>query len=308
MSHKHASTTTLAVIAAILGATAEALYAPLSKVVIVDTGVLMSLAFTFFGAGAGMMLVLLFGRKSKAVCDPARHLRKKDAGKLAGIILLTALANLLFFLGLALESAGTVSLLRNIGTVATVIFAAILLHEKISRPIGIGVTLIVLGSALLSFTNFSTFSYSPGSLFIIGSGIAFGALYTVMKLLADRNMVECAAIRGFGVGILALIAAFCFGEQLPSLPSMFGLMAVGFISCGLSAMFLMYGQRHLGSAKAGAIYGLYPLFGVILAFLLLGEMPSGASAVALLFFLPGMFLILRENLRTPPEKSDPDKK
>ena len=305
--HRTINITTLSVIATLLGATSEALYAPLSKIFVSDTGVLMSLAFIFFGAGAGLLLVLLFGRKSKAIFDPARHLQKKDTGKLIGIILLTALANVLLLIGLQQESAASTSMLRNLATVATVVFAATLLHEKISKRLGIGVALIVLGCTALSITNIATFSFSTGALFIIGGCIAFGSLYTVMKLLADRNPVECGIIRGFGVGVLALIAAFCFGEHLPSLPSACSLMAVGFIGCGLSGLLMMYGQRHLGSAKAGAIFGIYPLIGVLLAFPLLGEIPSAAFLAALIMFIPGMYFVITKNSGTAAGAEDPEK-
>ena len=293
--HKALNITVIAVIATLLGATAEALFTPLSKIFVTDTGILMSVAFLFFGSGAGTLLVLLFGRKSKVVFDPKRHLQKKDTGKLIGIILLTALANVLLLIGLQQESAAAASMLRNFTTVATVVFAAVLLREKISKRLGVGVALIVLGSITLSITNITTLSFSTGSLFIIGACIVFGGLYTMTRLLADRNPVECTIIRGFGVGILAFIAALCMGEQLPSLSSAFGFMITGFVASGLSILFLMYGQRHLGSAKAGAIFGIYPLIGVLLGIPILGEVPSAAFLVALIIFIPGMYLVITKN-------------
>ena len=79
-SAKHSlalSTAAIGVIAAILASLAEALYTPLTKLISADAGLMMSVAFIFFGSAFGMSIVLLFGRKSKAIFDPKRHLRKK---------------------------------------------------------------------------------------------------------------------------------------------------------------------------------------------------------------------------------------
>ena len=132
-NNKLISITVFGVIAALLGATAEALYTPLGKFFVEDTEALMSLAFIFLGAGAGMLLVLLLGRKSIVIYDPKRRLQKKDTWKLIGIILLTALANLLLLTGIQQEAAATASILRNVTTVATVLFAAFLLIRSAVR-------------------------------------------------------------------------------------------------------------------------------------------------------------------------------
>ena len=57
------STVTIGVIATILAAASEAVYTPLIKLVSADTGVLMSLAFVFLGAGCESLIILAIGRK-----------------------------------------------------------------------------------------------------------------------------------------------------------------------------------------------------------------------------------------------------
>ena len=291
-------------IAAILAAVTEALYIVLTKISSTDIGVLMSVAFIFFGAGCGSLIMLFFGRKSKAIFDPERHLQKKDTGKLIAIILLSMLALSLMISGFHQESATTSSILQNVTTVATVLFAAFLLKEKISKRLGIGVALIVLGSLALVVTNPATLSFSTGSLFIIGGGIIFGGIYILMKLLADRNPIETILIRSFGIGIIALIIATCMGESLPSIPNALGLMVAGFIGCGFSPMILMYAQRHLGAAKAGAIYGIYPLLGVVFAIPILGEIPSAAFLAALILFIPGMYFVITKSNNAAAAKEE----
>ena len=301
------SVTTIGVIAAFLAATAEALYAPLVKLTGADAGIMMSVAFLFFGAGCGSLIILFFGRKSKSLFDPERHLRKKDTGKLIGVIVLGLAAVSLDVTGFNMVSAGTASLLQNLITVTTILLAAFLLKEKISKRLGIGVTLIILGSIALSITKIATFEFSIGALVLIGSAIVSGFLYIMMKLLSDRNPVEITIVLGVCAGIIAFLIALCLGESLPSLQSALGLMAAGFVICGLSPVFLMYGQRYLGAAKAGAIFGIYPLLGVLLAIPLLGEMPTASLLAALILFIPGMyFVIVKQNRKAVAEAESGD--
>ena len=198
-------------------------------------------------------------------------------------------------IGFQMETAATSSILQNIITVAIVLFAALFLKEKIPKRLGVGVALIVLGSLALAVTNPGSLSFSTGSLIIIGACLLVGALITLTKLLSERNPIEITIIRSLIVGAASLIIAFCMGESLPSLPQALGLMVTGFVGCGLCPLFLMYAQRYLGAAKAGAIYGIYPLLGVLLAIPILGEIPGASFIAALILFIPGMYFVITKN-------------
>ena len=248
-----------------------------------------------FGVGVGMLVFLFFGRKSKTVFDPKRHLRKNDIWKVVLLILLSLTANVLIILGLQQETAAAGSILQNVSTIATVVFAALFLHEKIPKRLGVGGVLIILGSLALSITNAAVLSFSTGSLLIIAGNVTMGASYVVTKLLADRNPIENVLCRGFGVAVITFVIASCLGESLPSLPTALGLMAVGFLTSGFSTMLLQYGQRSLGAAKAGVIYGLAPLLGVFFAIPILGEIPGAAFIAALILFIPGMYFVITKN-------------
>ena len=300
------SFTAIGVIAAILASVAEALYTPLTKLISADAGLMMSVSFIFFGSAFGMLIVLLFGRKSKAVFDPKRHLRKKDTGILLAIILVSMAVFTAEIIGFQLETAATSSILQNVGTVATVLFAALFLKEKIPKRLGVGVALIVLGSLALAVTNPETLSFSTGSLIIIGACLLVGVIYILLKLLSERNPIEITIIRGLIIGAAALVTAFCMGESLPSLPHALGLMVTGFVACGLCPLFLMYAQRYLGAARAGAIYGIYPLLGVLFAIPILGEIPSAAFLAALILFIPGMYFVITKNTGTEAAKKEED--
>ena len=90
----------------------------------------MSVAFIFFGAGCGSLMILLLWRKSKAVFDPKRHLRKEDAGKFIAIVILSLLSFGIEIIGIQMVPGGEASILQNVITISTVLLAALLLREK----------------------------------------------------------------------------------------------------------------------------------------------------------------------------------
>ena len=294
---------TIAILITIIAASARSLHAPLTKLLSAETGAIMSLSFMCLGIGVGMLVFLFFGRKSKAVFDPKRHLQRNDIWKVVLLIILSLIANVLIIMGLQQETAAAGSILQNVSTIATVVFAALFLHEKIPKRLGVGGALIILGSLAISITNAAVLSFSTGSLLIIAGNVAMGASYVVTKLLANRNPIENVLCRGFGVAVITFVIASCLGEQLPSLPTALGLMGVGFLTSGFSTMLLQYGQRSLGAAKAGVIYGLAPLLGVIFAIPLLGEMPGAAFIAALILFIPGMYFVITKNSGKTAEKT-----
>ena len=293
----------IAILSTIIAASARSLHAPLTKLLSAETGAIMSLSFMCFGIGVGMLVFLFFGRKSKAVFDPKRHLQRNDIWKVVLLIILSLIANVLIIMGLQQETAAAGSILQNVSTIATVVFAALFLHEKIPKRLGVGGALIILGSLAISITNAAVLSFSTGSLLIIAGNVAMGASYVVTKLLANRNPIENVLCRGFGVAVITFVIASCLGEQLPSLPTALGLMGVGFLTSGFSTMLLQYGQRSLGAAKAGVIYGLAPLLGVIFAIPLLGEMPGAAFIAALILFIPGMYFVITKNSGKTADKT-----
>ena len=297
MNNKPVSAAGIGIIAAIIASITAALYTPLTKIVSADTELVMSFAFIFLGSGCGLLLILLFGRKSKTIYDPQRHLQKKDTLKIIPLVFFAMLGLFLMTAGIQLETSATSSILQNVTPVATILFAALFLKEKIPKRLGIGVALIVLGSIPLAITDISTLSFSMGSILLILGCISMGGCFTVTKLLAERNPVQIITIRGFSISVIAFIIAFCMGNTLPALPDALKLMATGFIGCGLSPMLLMYGQRHLGAAKAGAIFGIYPLLGTILAIPLLGENLPVTLLAALILFIPGMYFVITKNSR-----------
>ena len=308
-SAKHSpllSPAVLGVIVSVIAATAESLFTPLLKLTSADTGIMMSLTFVFLGSGCGLLLMRIFGRKSKSLYDPERRPQKKDTGKILGFIFISLVAITFLLQGARLESSTTAAILQNITPVVTVLLAALLLKEKISKRLGIGVALIVLGSVALTVTNPSTLSFSSGSLFVIIGSILLGCSYVISKRLADRNPVEILTIRGFGMAAVTLIAALVMGEQLPSLQGAAGLMITGFIGTGVAFLFMMYGQRHIGAAKSGAIYSIYPLLGVLISIPLFGEMPTASLLAALILFIPGMYFVITKSSGKTAEQKPAD--
>ena len=89
-----------------------------------------------------------------------------------------------------------------------------------------------------------------------------------------------------GKRLQAVALALLAGETLPSPEVALRVMALGFVSYGLSIFFYVRAQRELGAACTRAYYSVNPFVGSLLALILLRERLGPGYFAA----LPGMLL------------------
>ena len=294
----------IAGLCAVLAAVAYAVELPFSKLMFASSGTLMTLAFCFFGGAAGLALCAFFGRKTSFM-DTSRNLRKSDMPVFIFVILTSAAANILIYLGLDGTSASDTSILSNFVTVASALIALFIFKEKIPKRLWIGIIFITLGMfALSSSEDAAFFSFSFGSVFILLGCITMGLYFNLLNRLADRNPIQVNIIRCFFGAAGIFLFALCAGESIPSIVSILEIMLIGFISFGLSGLFMMYAQREFNVAKTSAIIGIYPLISVVISFILFQEMPEITFLAALVLVIPGMYFAITKNRAEEPDDDE----
>lgn len=82
------------------------------------------------------------------------------------------------------------------------------------------------------------------------------------------------------------------GSSLPSLVSGMLAMLLGFASYGLSILSYVAAQRGLGAARTSAYYAVGPFIGVMVAWVLFGQMPGVRFVAALVLMALGSWLSL----------------
>lgn len=286
--------TKLAIFFAVLAAALYALSSPFSKLLLKELSPTMMAAFLYLGAGIGMAAFGMFrGLRGNANREP--RLTKKELPYTAMMVALDIAAPILLMLGLNMTTAANASLLNNFGIVATALIALVFFKEKISGRLWLAIFLITLSSAILSFEDMSSFSFSAGSLFVLLACTCWGLENNCTRALSEKDPLEIVVIKGFGSGLGSLAIALALGERFGAAIYIMATLLLGFVAYGLSIYFYVYAQRYLGAAKTSAYYAIAPFMGTFLSLIVFKELPTLNFIVALLIMAAGTYFASREN-------------
>ena len=112
-------------------------------------------------------------------------------------------------------------------------------------------------------------------------------------MLSSKSSVEIVTIKGCFSGLGSLMIAVIVGESFPSAGWSLVIMALGFVSYGISICLYILAQRHLGAAKTSAFYSIAPFLGVLFG-MLLGERPAPLFYLALALMILSTMLMVRD--------------
>ena len=262
----------IAILLAILAAALYAISTPVSKMMLQTVAPTMVAAFLYLGAGIGMG-AMMFVRSGRHRMTEER-LHKSDIPYAAAMVLLDIAAPILLMYGLKTCSASNTSLLNNFEIVATALIALLFFGEKVRPKLWMAIMLVTIASILLSLDDGSmteAFTFSRGSLLVLGATICWGLENNCTRQIADRDPMEIVTVKGFGSGLGAFLIAVCVGAEFPAAQHIFIILILGFVAYGLSIYFYTYAQRSIGAAKTSTYYALAPFIGALLSILMLGE-------------------------------------
>ncbi len=204
--------------------------------------------------------------------------------------LVYGVAQVLQTTGLERTPATVSGFVTGMYVVATPIFAAVLLKERITRTIWIAVLISTVGLGLLSLSGF-TVSY--GVMIIFASALLY-ALHIIGLGLWSRNS------NAFGLAVvqMAVIAVICTLVSAPNgigAPDSFGgwssLIYMAVVAGALAMLGQTWAQAHLSSARAAIIMTMEPVWAAFFAVLLGGEGLTGRMLVGGGFVLTAMYLV-----------------
>ena len=283
------SLTKTAIIFAVIAAFIAALSPPLCKIVVTDIPPVTTAALLNLGAGIGIGIIGLIAQKTPLI-KGEKHLAKSDIPWVIGLSAAEMLAAISMMAGLTLTAASNASLLNNFETVTTAVIALILFKEAVPKRLWFAILLITLGCMIISFQGMESFAFSPGSLLVVLACVFWGFENNFVKRIADKSPVEVVICKGIFPGLGALLIAFILGEQFPDLGTAAAVMVLGVVIYGLNILFLVYSERHLGAAKACAIYGINPFLAAIVSCIIFLEIPSPLLIIAFVLMIPGVYL------------------
>jgi drug/metabolite transporter (DMT)-like permease len=204
------------------------------------------------------------------------------------------LGPLLLMFGLARTEAATASLLLTLEGVATALMAWFIFHENFDRRIAIGMTSLVAGAAVLSWSGTPSFDTIVGPLAIAGACVSWGLDNNLTRKISLSDPLQIAMLKGLVAGPFNLILGLSVSRQIPSASGILLTGVVGFLGYGVSLALFVLALRDLGTARTGAYFSTAPFIGSAAAVVLLGEPITAQLLLAAALMAFGIWLHLTE--------------
>jgi drug/metabolite transporter (DMT)-like permease len=205
---------------------------------------------------------------------------------------------LLFIFGLSRTRAGVAALIVAAGPAWIAIISRLLGRERVSRNgwIGIGLQLVGVGCVVSSTQSFGGGGeVLLGAALIMLGSIAWGLFSVLLQPYTQRaHPLHLSAITMASGAVIILVAA---APDLLRLdwggvtPSAWGSILYAGLGALVVAYLLFYrGVRVLGPTRTALYSNLQPVFALAVAWLMLGEQPSGWQLIGAAFIMGGLLL------------------
>ena len=208
--------------------------------------------------------------------------------------------NTLLYYGLQTTTATNALLINSSVPIFIIVLSSIILKVKITKIQSLGVVFSTIGVLYLilkgSIDTLLTLEFTQGDLWIVLAGIDW-ALYCILLKFKpkDLNAFDFLSITTL-IGIVILYILFSlqgFSFEFSFVSSdevLYSLMYMVIFPSLLSFYFWNESTVAIGANKAGQFTHLMPIFGAILAFLLLGEILEFYHFVGITFIAIGIYI------------------
>ncbi len=197
---------------------------------------------------------------------------------------------ILLLWGLSLAPAGSVSLWLTLETVATAVLARLLFREHLEKRGWAAVALVVLASAILSG---HTHLGSAVALVALAC-VAWGLDNNLTSLIDGYTPAEITLVKGLVAALVAIPLGWALGGQ-GSLLQVAGALGIGALGYGLSLVLYVAGAQQLGATRSQLVFSTSPLFGLGLAWAVLGETVGWVHGLAVALMAMALWLLHREH-------------
>lgn len=209
--------------------------------------------------------------------------------------------NTFSYIGLNYTTAMNALVLNSSAPIFIVLFCILIFGDRITIGQVMGILISIAGVLIVvlhgDLTTLAELSLNRGDLFVV-AGMASWGIYTA--LLRKRPPVAPLSFAAATFAAAALVnLPFALGEALTGhLPhatpaSLLAFAYVGIFPSVLAYMFYNRAVELIGASRAGVFNHLVPLFGAVLAFVLLGERLGLHHVAGFALILVGIWLAAR---------------
>jgi drug/metabolite transporter (DMT)-like permease len=206
------------------------------------------------------------------------------------------------YLGAKSTGAVNISLIYSASPVLITIASVIWLHERMRWSQVLGVLLALCGVLHVlvkgQWSALAQVQFVVGDLWIVAAMVAW-ALYALLQKLWPSSMGASARLAAICWGAMpVLLAGTAWELAQPGTPPLsahaWGLGVFAALVPGVMAYWIYgWAQHMLGASKVAVTLYLGPLYGALLAWLVLGESLGWHHVLAAMLILPGVYLVSR---------------
>jgi drug/metabolite transporter (DMT)-like permease len=248
--------------------------------------------------GAPLLAGLLYAGAALAVLPRvatrswANNPNRSNSLRLSGAVLFGGLLGpVLLLLGLNAAPAGAVSLWLTLETVATAALARCFFREHLGALGWSAVGLVVLASALLS----SELHLGWAVVLVALACLCWGLDNNFTSQIDAYTPEQITLVKGAATALVLIPTGLWQGGR-GDLPQIGVALVIGGLGYGLSLVLYVAGAQQLGATRSQLIFSSSPLFGLVPAWLLLGEPVGWFHAAAVVLMALAIGLLQRDSL------------
>lgn len=264
---------------------------PASRPLVESMGPFLLSGVLYLGAALAVAPWALRDLRSARSANLANVARLGGAVAFGGII-----GPVLLLSGLALAPAGSVALWLNLESVATAALAWLFFREHIGARTLVAVGLIVIGSVMLSP---ATPHGGTAAAFVAGACVAWGLDNNFTAVIDRFSPAQTTFAKGVVAGTVNCVVGLTLTEAIVSVQMLIMALAIGCLSYGASLLLYVAGAQHLGATRSQLIFSTAPAWGLVLAWLVLGEPILLVQVGAAALMATAIVLWSRERHRHP---------
>lgn len=265
----------------------------LVKLVVGEIHPVLLAGLLYLGSGIGLGAVLFLRRQ-----NPLRELHALTGSqklKLLGAVVTGGiLAPVFLVYGVSRASAFEASLLLNLETVTTTLFAWLFFHEHIGRRVWLSKILLLIGAGALTIAPATGMTFSLSGMLLLAACTLWGLDNNLTRDVEALSPVTLAAIKGLAAGTFNCMLALLLGHRPYSAGPTAVSLGIGMISYGASLVLFIAALRAIGSSRTSTYFASGPFFGMIFAVIAVGERPPTAHWIAAAIMALGILALYRE--------------
>lgn len=208
----------------------------------------------------------------------------------------------LLLYGLQQTDASDASILTNGEVIFTIILSAAFFGERPRGRIGVFAVSLVIAGLFIATTDLqlseTILQFNAGNLMILGSMFFWAVDNNISRRLTTRiHPAKIAMVKSLVGGLILLGIAVLVGEwaEFTTIDSNLWLIIIPMSLSGFGGALLLFlqGIKRIGTVKTMSIFSLTPIFGIVIAALVLGESITILQGIATAIIIGGIMILTR---------------